>query len=475
MPKTKIVCTLGPASSGSRMVEKLIKSGMNVARLNFSHGTHKEHISTFAVVRRAAERLDTWISVLQDLQGPKIRTGPVEDGGYVRLLSGEEITLTTGNVPSTATTVSVDYLGLPRVVRPGDVILLSDGLIRLKVLNVKGDEILCEIVQGGMLGAHKGVNLPGVPVDLPSLTDKDKADLELGLALGVDYIGLSFVRDPADIVAAKEFIADKGHRTPVIAKLEKPEALAKLDAILSVADGVMVARGDLGVELPQENVPTWQKRIIAMANKRRVPVITATQMLESMVVSPNPTRAEVSDVANAIIDGSDAVMLSAETAIGAFPAESVQMMVKIAVEAESHLDEVCLPMIRSTHLEVPDHAQAICQAAWNIAHDSEEVVAIAAFTQSGYTAFMLSKERPRAPILAFTPFESTCRKLAIYWGVTPILCEYVEDVEGMIRHVEEALVQRGLVMPGKSVVLVASLPIGGHGTTNFLKLHRIGV
>ena len=472
MYKTKIVCTIGPASSGSTMVEKLVKSGMNVARMNFSHGSHKEHISTFAVIRRVSERLGAWVSVLQDLQGPKIRTGPVENGGYVRLMSGEEITLTTSGVPSTPRTVSVDYPGLPRDVSPGDFILLSDGLIRLEVMQVNGDNVRCGIVQGGMLGEHKGVNLPGIHIDLPSLTEKDKVDLELGLSLGVDYVGLSFVRDPADIVAAKDLIESKGHHTPVIAKLEKPEALAKLDAILTVADGVMVARGDLGVELPQENVPTWQKRIIAMANKSRVPVITATQMLESMVVSPTPTRAEVSDVANAIIDGSDAVMLSAETAIGAFPVEAVQMIARIAEQAESHLNEVCAPM--SMHLEVMDHAQAICQAAWNIAQASEDVVAIAAFTESGYTAFMLSKERPRTPILAFTPFESTCRRLVIYWGVTPILCDYVESVEGMVSHVEEALVEGGLVTPGKSVVLVASLPIGEHGTTNFLKLHKIG-
>jgi len=340
---SKIVCTIGPASSSVRVIERLLRAGMDVARLNFSHGTHGEHVARIAMLRDAAMKQQKPIAILGDLQGPKIRTGPLANKTPVELKTGQRFVITTAKVIGDANRVSTIFRPLPREVHRGNRILLSDGLIELRVMQVRGHEVICEVVNGGLLGEHKGINLPGVQLRVPALTAKDRADLAFALKEGVNYVAVSFVRHAEDVVMAKNLIRRAGADTPVIAKLEKPEAIENLDAILRVADGVMVARGDLGVEMNPERVPVVQKMIIARAREARRPVITATQMLESMTQNPRPTRAEASDVANAIFDGSDAVMLSAETASGKYPVESVSMMARIIEEAEASITEFPRP------------------------------------------------------------------------------------------------------------------------------------
>jgi len=469
MRRTKIVATIGPASQDEAKLTALLHAGVDVVRLNFAHGTHAEHAAAAARVRAIAARLNRPVALLGDLAGPKIRVGALE-GGAVQLDDGASLVLTPAPETGTAARLPTTYPALAQDVKPGDRVLLDDGALELRVVAIADGDVTCRVVHGGWLKEHKGINLPGIAISAPALTDKDQDDLAFALAQGADYIALSFVRRADDLRQVKELLARRDADVPLIAKLEKPEALQHLDAILEIADGVMVARGDLGVELSPAQVPTAQKTIIATANARGVPVITATQMLESMVANPRPTRAEASDVANAIFDGTDAVMLSEETATGAYPVEAVQMMAEIAVEAEAALPRWGRSAPREPHTR--DNALAIGRAACELAGD-RDVVAIAAFTRSGRTARLISKERPRVPILAFTPDERICRRLALLWGVIPYQVLEVCSVEEMVTQVEHALTLAGYAGPGDQVVLVGGLPVTAQTPTNFVKLHQI--
>jgi len=466
---SKIVCTIGPACRTPRMIERLLRAGMNVARLNFSHGSHAHHAESIAMLRAAATHLHKPIAILADLQGPKIRTGPLAGGIPVVLRAGQKFTITTARVLGDSTRVSTVFTPLPREVHRGDRILLSDGLIELRVAQVRGREVFCQVVNGGALGENKGINLPGVKLRVPALTAKDREDLEFALKHGANYIAVSFVRRPEDVVLAKTLIRRAGKDTPVIAKLEKPEAIENLDAILRVADGVMVARGDLGVEMSPEKVPVAQKTIINHARQFRRPVITATQMLESMTENPRPTRAEASDVANAIFDGSDAVMLSAETATGKYPVEAVSMMASIIEEAEASITEFPRPAPQERLKVAETVAELVCHASREL-----HMKLIAVFTHSGFTARLISRYRPLVPIVAFSPEEETRRRMALIWGVEPLRISDVRKVDGLPGVAEKRLVEERLVRKGDVIGIVAGTPMGIRGTTNFMKFHIIG-
>ena len=473
--RTKIVCTLGPASRSPEIVAQLIAAGMDVARLNFSHGTHDEHAQLIATIREQAARANRPIAILQDLQGPKIRTGVLRDHQAVTLADGATLTITTRDVIGDATLVSTTYQPLPADVRPGDRILISDGLIELRVVAVFGQDIQCLVIHGGALAEHQGINLPGVAVSAPALTDKDHEDLLFGVSQGVDYIALSFVRRPEDLDLARDAVraahADQrrtGPLTPLIAKLEKPEAIERLDEVLARADGVMVARGDLGVEMALEEVPLIQKRIIRRANALGLPVITATQMLESMITNPRPTRAEVSDVANAILDGTDAVMLSGETAAGRFPVAAVQVMARIAIETETHSRITRPALAESTAPGV-----AISMAARTLSEQTA-VKLIVVFTRSGASAHFISRDRPRVPIIALTPDDRVLQQLALYWGVVPCQTELMETTDGLIDWADRFICANGLADAGDQVVIMGGMPIARNASTNFVKLHTLG-
>jgi pyruvate kinase len=464
----KIVCTLGPASDSADMIERLMRAGMDVARLNFSHGTHAEHARTIKRLREASARVSKPIGILADLQGPKIRTGALAEGHPVQLRTGQRFTISIRKHPGTTAGVSTTYKRLPRDVSRGNRILLGDGLIELRVLSTTSNSVLCKVVNGGELGEHKGINLPGVKLRIPALTARDRDDLMFALRHGVDFIAVSFVRRAEDVLLAKAAVARARKNVPVIAKLEKPEAIENLDGILRVADGVMVARGDLGVEMSPEKVPVIQKLIIAKACEARLPVITATQMLESMTQNPRPTRAEASDVANAVFDGSDALMLSAETAAGAYPIEAVQMMDRIIREAESSDSQVLRP--RPAQFNIAETAAEL------ICHASEELhmKVIAVFTETGSTGRLISKHRPRRPIIAFSTIQKTRRRLSLYWGVVPRTISEVQNIEELIRVAEKRLLEERLVRRGDVVGIVAGTPLFVGGTTNFMKFHVIG-
>jgi pyruvate kinase len=470
MRRTKIVATIGPACDSPEMIAGLLDAGMDVARLNFSHGTHEEHTRRITMLREAARSRDRPLAILQDLQGPKIRTGPLVDDKPVRLVAGEPFVITIHETPGTAARVSTTYTALPHDVHPGDRILLSDGLIELRVTGTTDDEVQTVVVFGGELREHQGINLPGVQVSAPALTPKDAIDLEFGLAQDVDYVALSFVRRVADIQQIKERIAAAGKTTPVIAKIEKPEALDDLAAILEAADAIMVARGDLGVEMPAERVPMVQKQLIEAANALGVPVITATQMLDSMIRNPRPTRAEASDVANAIIDGTDAVMLSGETAAGLYPIESVQMMARIAETAEAsgrHGDLHLTP--HTLQIRPGSIAKAISAAACAIV-STLPMRAIVAFTMSGNSARLVAHMRPAVPILAFTPTVAVYQRLNLVWGVTPIMSNYVDRLDDLGEQVSKVLLARGFAQPGDTIVMTGGHPITVRGHTNFVKV-----
>ncbi len=440
---------------------------MNVVRLNFSHGTHEEHARTVEAVRQGTSRLERPTSILADMSGPKIRTGPLANGNPVTLKEGQRFLITTDNVEGTCERVSTTYKGLTGEVRKSDRILLADGLIELRVLSTRGTDIVTAVVNGGELGEHKGINLPGVRLSVPSLTPKDRKDLRFALEHGANYIAVSFVRTPVDILTAKAAIRRAGYSTPVIAKLEKPEAIDNLDAILKVSDGVMVARGDLGVEMSPEQVPVIQKHIIQRALQYRIPVITATQMLESMTENPRPTRAEASDVANAIFDGTDAVMLSAETASGKYPVESVAMMDRIIREAEASVTDRARP--RPAEFTVAETvSEAICHAAEEL-----HMKVLAVFTESGSTARLISKYRPPSPIIAFSPNQETRRRMSLLWGILPRTIARVRGIDELADAAEKRLLEERLVSPSDVVGIVAGTPLGSPGTTNFLKLHTI--
>lgn len=472
--RAKIVATIGPATNSMVQLRNLVEAGMDVARLNMSHGTQEEHARTFRDVRLISQQVEKSIGLLLDLCGPKIRTGETIDGMPIQIKSGTRLILTSKSILGYSSRIHVNHSYLSEDLHTGDRVLIDDGRIELRVSKIQDEEIETEVINGGMLGPKKGVNFPGVTLSAPSLTDKDRYDLTFGLELGVDAIALSFVRNPSNIETLKQTILDidpNKETIPIIAKLERPEALNHLDAILEQADGVMVARGDLGVEVSPEKVPSIQKEIIQKAINKRKIVITATQMLESMIQNPRPTRAEASDVANAIFDGSDAVMLSGETAIGQYPIEVVKTMERIIVDAESHASEWGLQRSTDT-TEINEDAIATTLAARELAQD-RKVQAIAVFTRSGRTARFMSNARPGVPILAFTPEEVTYHQLAFLWGVQPQWVPMSHSVEEMIEHVERVLISSGQIPRGEQVVLVASLPIGAMGPANFTLLHTI--
>ena len=468
--RAKIVCTIGPACNSEQMIRELMLRGMNVARLNFSHGTHEEHARVIRRLRKVAGELGRTICILQDLQGPKIRTGRLRSRAPVVLQKGQKVTITAKDVMGTASLIATTYLGLANDVKPGERILLSDGRIELVVQAIHGADVVCEVLNGGTLGEHQGINLPGTNISIPSLTEKDEKDLEFGLKHAVDAVAISFVRTAEDVLRAKRAMAALGRSVPLVAKLEKPQAIENLDAILEASEGVMVARGDLGVEVAPEKVPLIQKFVIRRALDFRKPVITATQMLESMTEYPRPTRAEASDVANAIFDGTDAVMLSGETAMGKFPREAVEMMARIVAEAEAHPFHPLLPGHRQArHLSV---AETICESMAHAAKDLD-IRAIAVFTETAATARMLSKHRPAADIYAFTQFETVCNRMNLLWGVAPLCCSGNLSAAEMAEFAEAELMRLGALCGGDVFGLVAGTT-NNSGATNFMRLITVG-
>src|SRR4026208_1109765 len=482
MRKAKIVCTIGPASDSPALLDQLIESGMDAARLNFSHGTHESHARAIKGIREAADRRRVAIAIIQDLQGPRIRVGEVDQGG-LDLVAGQTVRLVTSLLrsggqlgaqsiaPSGVREIPVTYQYLVRDVQPGARILIDDGLIELITDRIIGNAVECRVVTGGRLTSHKGMNLPDTRISTPTLTDKDRDGLRFGIAQGVDYVALSFVRGPDDVVAARKLVADWGGDVPVIAKIERPEAVECLDAILEPADGVVFARGDLGVERGPEAVPLLQKRIIAEANRRRRLVITATQMLESMTQLLRPRGREASGVANAVFDGTDAVMLSAETAIGAHPMETVKVMDRIIRAAEEGCEPGVVQKRRGDFGDIP-LPEAICPAAASAAA-ATTATAIVAFSELGNTARLISKQRPAAPIIAFTPLEPVRRQMALYWGVQPHTMQQIAQTDERVHEAERRLKAEGLAKTGERIVILSGTSIGKPGGTNLIKLQEV--
>ncbi|MCS7462588.1 pyruvate kinase [Paenibacillus doosanensis] len=473
MRKTKIVCTIGPVSESLDMFKKLIDAGMNVCRLNFSHGDFEEHGNRIRNVRQACAELGKNVAILLDTKGPEIRTGRLKDDQKVELVQDNFITLTTEEVLGDAERVSVTYKDLPKDVKVGSTILIDDGLIGLEVVDLTSNEIKCRIVNGGLLGGKKGVNVPGVKINLPGITEKDANDIIFGIEQGVDFIAASFVRKASDVIEIRE-ILERHNAThiQIISKIENQEGVENLDEILEVSDGLMVARGDLGVEIPAEDVPIVQKAMIKKCNQAGKPVITATMMLDSMQRNPRPTRAEASDVANAIFDGTDAVMLSGETAAGKYPIESVLTMAKISERAEAALEHREI-FIRQSNAQQKTVTESISQAVANSALDLD-AKAILTATESGYTARMVSKYRPKAPIIAVTPNEQVLRRLSLVWGVIPIKGEHCQTTDELFELAVDSSVKAGVVSLGDTVVITAGVPVGRSGTTNLIKVHQIG-
>ncbi|NBI28280.1 pyruvate kinase [Chengkuizengella marina] len=472
MRKTKIVCTLGPASETLEKTKKLIQAGLNVGRLNFSHGDFEEHGNRITNIRKASEELGKTVAILLDTKGPEIRTGKLKED-KVQLVANEFITLTTEEIQGDQNRVAITYDKLPEEVQIGSTILIDDGLIGLKVVEVQNTEIKCQIVNGGLLGSRKGVNVPGVKISLPGITEKDTNDIIFGIEQGVDFIAASFVRKASDVLEIRDLLQRyNAQHIHIISKIENQEGVDNLDEILEVSDGLMVARGDLGVEIPAEEVPLVQKRMIDKCNQSGKPVITATQMLDSMQRNPRPTRAEASDVANAIFDGTDAIMLSGETAQGKYPLESVQTMARIAEKAESALEyrEIFLKQSSIQQITV---TESISQSVANSALDLN-AKAIFTSTQSGYTARMVSKYRPKSPIIAVTPDEVVMRRLSLVWGVNPVKGEQAESTDKMFELAVNSGLRAGYVQFGDLVVITAGVPIGRSGTTNLIKIHHIG-
>jgi pyruvate kinase len=469
MPRAKIVCTLGPASSTPEKIGELIDAGMNVARLNFSHGSHEDHAKMLQIVRAEAEKRGKAIAALLDLQGPKIRVGKIKDG-QIELRPGAELIITTDPILGDEKRVSTSYQMLPNDVKVGDHILLDDGYLSLAVTGVEGHDVRTVVISGGILKNNKGINLPGVEVSAPALSDKDRTDIGFALRHAVDYVALSFVRRAEDVVEAKRLLTHDNVSIPVIAKIEKPQALERLGEIIDASDGVMVARGDLGVEMGPEKVPLWQKRIIEETNKRGKIVITATQMLESMITMPRPTRAEASDVANAVLDATDALMLSGETASGVHPVEAVRTMARIIEEIEKSA-------YYKANVEVPDiqiahSTNAIAHAAYTAAKVMK-LRTIVSVSDSGGASRLISEYRPDANIVALTTDEVAYRRMALVWGVTPVLIGPSATTEELIDRVEATLIERNLALPGENVLITMAVPVGSGVQTNVLKIHQI--
>lgn len=471
MRRAKIVCTLGPAVDSFEQLKALIEAGMSVARFNMSHGTQAEHQERYDRLRKAAEETGRPIGVLADLQGPKIRLGTFAEGP-VELLRGDEFTITTEDVPGDRSICGTTYKGLPADVSPGERILVNDGAVALEVLEVRGPEVRTMVIEGGVVSDHKGINLPGVAVNVPALSEKDVDDLRFALRMGCDMVALSFVRDARDVGDVHRVMDEAGRRVPVIAKVEKPQAIDHMEEIVLAFDGVMVARGDLAVEYPLEKVPMVQKRLIEMCRRNAKPVIVATQMMESMISSSRPTRAEASDVANAILDGTDAVMLSAESSVGKYPIETVKTMSRIVTAAEDELLSRGLqPLVpgRKPRTQGGSVARAACEIA-----DFLGAETLAAFTQSGDTARRLSRYRACQPILAFTTLESTRNQLCLSWGVEPVLVPQVDNTDAMVDLVDAELLKMGRFHEGDTMVMTAGSPPGVAGTTNMVRVHHLG-
>ena len=471
--RNKIVATVGPTSCSKEMLLALMEAGADVFRLNFSHGQHDALTETVALIRQISRNRRRAVAILGDLQGPKIRTGMMRDD-VMTLTSGESVVITTADVLGEDGVIPTTYNALPQDVSDGDRILLDDGLLELQVEKISGEQVHCRVLVGGQLKNRKGMNLPGVAVSAPALTEKDLADLEFCIEQELDYLALSFVRTAAEVIELKKLLAQRGVSIQVIAKIEKPEAVEAFTEILAAADGIMVARGDLGVEINSEKVPLIQKRIIRQCNLAGKPVITATQMLESMVNNPRPTRAETSDVANAILDGTDAVMLSAETASGDYPCEAVEMMVRVAVDVERDpqlKEQFFHPLLETCGTRSLTEAigQAACRVAENVG-----AAAILAFTQTGSTAALVAKYRPPMPVYAVTPTLAVRRRMALYAGVRSIRVDIEGDTEAQIRSVDAAVIDAGVLNKGDIVVITMGSPLSDSGTTNLLKVHQLG-
>ncbi|MGY1814123.1 pyruvate kinase [Blastococcus sp. SYSU D00820] len=465
--RAKIVCTLGPATSSLEQITALVESGMDVARLNFSHGKHEDHATAYRLVREASDTTGHAVAVLADLQGPKIRLGTFADGP-VQWVTGSRVCITVEDVEGTAERVSTTYKNLSNDVRVGDRLLVDDGKLALSVVEVTGPDVWCLVVEGGEVSNNKGLSLPGVAVSVPALSDKDAEDLRFALHLSVDFIALSFVRSPADVELVRDIMRQEDVYVPVIAKLEKPEAVANLEAIVEAFDGIMVARGDLGVELPLEQVPLVQKRAVQAARERNKPVIVATQMLESMISNSRPTRAEASDVANAVLDGADAVMLSGETSVGRYPIAAVRTMERIIAAVEG--DDTRAPeLLRRSR----SRSGAIVRAARDVA-ESLDVKALATFTQTGDTARRLAALHPKQPLLAFTVDGRVRSQLALSWGVETFLVPSVSHTDDMVRQVDFSLLSIGRLREGDRVVVVAGSPPNTTGSTNLIRVHEVG-
>ena len=470
MRKTKIVCTIGPASEQPETLEKLILAGMNVARLNFSHGSHEEHEVRIDRIREVAKKLGRNVAIMLDTKGPEIRTGVLKEG-QITLKTGDSFTLTTEQIEGTQEKVSVTYDQLPRDLYIGARVLIDDGLIELKVEEIEGSEVRCRVLDGGVLKNRKGVNLPKIAVNLPSITEKDISDINFGIRKKVDFIAASFVRKGADVLQIRQMLEEQGASIAIIAKIENEEGVLNADEILGVADGLMVARGDLGVEIPAEEVPLVQKKLIASCNHAGKPVITATQMLDSMQGNPRPTRAEASDVANAIFDGTDAIMLSGETAAGKYPVESVETMDRIARRAES--SPMYNARLHSVHSEKVTITDAMGQAVSATAA-SLNAAAILTPTESGYTAHVVSRHRPACPIVAVTPHEHIVNRLLLVWGVVPIQFESADNTDEMMEQAIQSAIQAKIIKHGDLIVITAGVPVREPGTTNMMKVHVVG-
>jgi len=466
--RAKIICTIGPTSNTEEILTQLVRSGMDVARLNFSHGTHEGHLANIKLIRKVSKKTGKPIAILMDLQGPKIRIGHFGDGP-VRVKAGELFTIVTDDVPGTQHIVGTSYKNLPNDVKPDDNILINDGLIRLKVDRTTETEVFCEVVIGGILYDRKGINLPGVEVSEPSMTKKDINDLKFGLKHGIDYVALSFVRTAKDISDLRNMMGE--NPVPIIAKVEKPEAVDNIDEIIMEADAVMVARGDLGVEISAQKVPVVQKMIIEKCMIAGIPVITATQMLDSMMANPVPTRAEASDVANAIFDGTDAVMLSGETAFGKYPLESVSIMSSIIREAEKGGYFRLKTDMRSSSNMLLSSSRSICHAA-NISAQDIGAKYIVVFTESGFTGQIISKYRPKVPVLALTGIEKTFQKMALYWGVIPSLISERFEITHDLDALEAHLKSNNLAKAGDKIIIIAGSS-SEEGGTNMMRLHRL--